>query len=276
LTIRFADAQSLLATLGDYVWFDENKNGVQDVDEVGVGGVGVDLYTEAKTFVKTTTTDASGLYLFTELTAGTYYVEFSLPQGFSATAYNVSNNSRDAADSDPLVPSLDLSISDGDEQGVAGKPLTYTLSYSNTDADLVASDLVISTTLPLGTSFVVTDSTTGWNCALIGSLTSCTYSIPSLAANEHGTTTLVLLLDEDEEKVPNILDLPVSLSQGTVARTELVTLDPGETDLTIDAGIVRVDAISSTQKVTRPTALPPAMQPTRQTYMFLPTVQHTD
>jgi hypothetical protein len=273
LTIRFADAQSLLAALGDYVWFDENKNGVQDVDEEGVGGVRVDLYTEAQTFVKTDTTDINGSYLFTGLTPGTYYVEFFLPQGFGVTVHNVSANGQDVADSDPLGPWLDLSISNGESPGAAGKPLTYTLSYSNTDTDLVASDLVISTTLPLGTSFVATNSTGGWNCTPVGALTNCTYPLSSLAAKEHGTITLVLLLDDDEEKVPNILDLSVSLSQGTVGRTDLVMLDPGETDLTVDAGIVRMDTIFSTKKATAPTALPPSEQPSANESIFLPSVQ---
>lgn len=273
LTIRFADAESLLAALGDYVWFDANKDGLQDADEVGVEGVKVDLYTEAQTFVKTDTTDVDGTYLFTGLTPGTYYVEFVAPPGFNFTKYNVSANAQDALDSDPLVPWLDMNVSDGDMAGRAGKPLTYTLSYSNTDAELVVNDLAISTTLPLGTSFVMTASSPGWSCNNAVTPTTCNYSVPTLAANEHGAITLVILLDKDNAKVPEILDLMVSLSQKTIARTELVTLDAGETDLTVDAGLVRIDAISSTVKVTVPTALPPTDQPGANESLFLPTVQ---
>lgn len=34
-----------LGSLGDFVWFDENKNGIQDPEETGVKDVIVNLYT---------------------------------------------------------------------------------------------------------------------------------------------------------------------------------------------------------------------------------------
>jgi len=75
-------APPLPAALGDYVWYDTNMNGIQDVGELGVPDVTVNLYTCADEFVATMDTDSDGYYLFDELPAGSYKVEFILPGGF--------------------------------------------------------------------------------------------------------------------------------------------------------------------------------------------------
>ncbi|MBK7848806.1 MAG: carboxypeptidase regulatory-like domain-containing protein [Zoogloea sp.] len=89
-----------LAELGDKVWYDTNKNGVQDAGEAGVQGVKVSLLDAAGNVVTTQTTDASGNYLFTSLKPGTYSVQFdktTLPTGYVFTSQDVGS---DAADSD--------------------------------------------------------------------------------------------------------------------------------------------------------------------------------
>ena len=65
---------NLPASLGDKVWFDTDEDGVQDAGEAGVANVIVKLYNCNNTLVATTTTDANGNYLFSNLTAGSYYV----------------------------------------------------------------------------------------------------------------------------------------------------------------------------------------------------------
>ena len=71
------------SALGDYVWDDVNANGIQDAGESGIQGVTVTLYDSTQTAIGTATTDASGLYHFTGLAAGTYYVGFGLPGGYA-------------------------------------------------------------------------------------------------------------------------------------------------------------------------------------------------
>jgi hypothetical protein len=50
--------------IGNRVWIDANKNGLQDADEAPVAGVTVRLYDASNTLVGTATTDASGTYYF--------------------------------------------------------------------------------------------------------------------------------------------------------------------------------------------------------------------
>ena len=86
-------APSDRASLGDYVWHDTNNNGVQDLNEVGVGGVTVELYTMqgdslSSSPVLTMTTDERGRYLFSNLESDAYVVKFSLPSGYVFSPLN--------------------------------------------------------------------------------------------------------------------------------------------------------------------------------------------
>jgi protocatechuate 3,4-dioxygenase beta subunit len=86
---------TLPGVIGDRIWSDANGNGVQDPGESGIGGVQVQLYLDADndgqytpgfdTLLATTTTDASGNYLFAGLPAGTYFVVVTPPAGYTQT-----------------------------------------------------------------------------------------------------------------------------------------------------------------------------------------------
>ncbi|WP_206149620.1 SdrD B-like domain-containing protein, partial [Staphylococcus aureus] len=78
--------------LGDYVWEDTNKNGVQDKDEKGISGVTVTLKDENDKVLKTVTTDEKGKYQFTDLNNGTYKVEFETPSGYTPTSVTSGND----------------------------------------------------------------------------------------------------------------------------------------------------------------------------------------
>ncbi|MET8978157.1 SdrD B-like domain-containing protein [Streptomyces sp. NPDC004539] len=78
-----------LNRLGDYVWYDDNANGIQDKGEKGAKGVTVKLIDPATgRTLKTTTTDANGKYLFTDLPDGKYKVCFTKPAGYDWTKAN--------------------------------------------------------------------------------------------------------------------------------------------------------------------------------------------
>jgi uncharacterized repeat protein (TIGR01451 family) len=95
------------ASLGDRVWIDANANGQQDSGETGVAGATVTLIgggkdglisTAADNTTVTTTTDANGAYKFSNLTPGMeYQVKFAAPAGSVFTAQDKGN---DASDSD--------------------------------------------------------------------------------------------------------------------------------------------------------------------------------
>jgi hypothetical protein len=88
-------------TAGDRVWFDANRNGIQDPSEPGVGGVVETLVNAAGTVVGTMTTNAQGMYLFTDMPDGTYHVCFNpatFPAGDKLTiAYVHGGNGTDSA-----------------------------------------------------------------------------------------------------------------------------------------------------------------------------------
>ncbi len=122
------------AQVGDYVWLDTNANGVQDPAESGVGGVEVRLYTAAGALVQTQLTSPAGLYLFTDVAPGSYYIVFINTQADTAfTTPNVGGD--DARDSD-VDPTLATGIAN------AGRTAIFTLAAGaddrTWDAGLVA------------------------------------------------------------------------------------------------------------------------------------------
>ena len=111
------------ASVGNFVWFDANKNGLQDADEAGVPGVTVTLTDGAGNPVidldgnpvKPVTTDANGKYEFTNLmpnvdrivaSAGeeNYKIVFTVPAGYSATkSYAAADGEKDSNGADSSV-----------------------------------------------------------------------------------------------------------------------------------------------------------------------------
>jgi hypothetical protein len=85
-------------SIGDYVWNDENENGLQDEGESGMAGIEVRLYTCDGTLMDSTMSDSSGMYMFESVEAGDYYLEFVNPDGYIFTYQDVGDD--DAIDSD--------------------------------------------------------------------------------------------------------------------------------------------------------------------------------
>ena len=73
------------ASIGDYLWFDANGDGVQDGGESGINGVSIDLWLDVNnngqidpgtdTLISTQTTAGDGDYDFTGLTPARYLVD---------------------------------------------------------------------------------------------------------------------------------------------------------------------------------------------------------
>ena len=88
------------AALGDFTWVDGNMNGQQDGGEVPLSNVVVRLYNATSNVIGTTTSSVAGIYGFTNLYPGAYFVAFTPPAGYFFTTSNVGS---DATDSDPLA-----------------------------------------------------------------------------------------------------------------------------------------------------------------------------
>lgn len=73
--------------IGNYVWLDENNNGVQDACEVGIEGIAIELY-QGSELIGTTTTDANGEYYFNHTNVDTLDFENSPTEGFTGLSAN--------------------------------------------------------------------------------------------------------------------------------------------------------------------------------------------
>jgi protocatechuate 3,4-dioxygenase beta subunit len=225
--------------IGDYVWFDTDKDGIQDANEIGVGGVIVNLLDASGNVIATTVTDPSGRYLFTDVPAGTYTVEFTnLPTGFVFTTQtNGTDNGSDAntttgrtnsftlaagenktdidAGIKPNIAALgnyvwlDLNkdgIQDAGEPGLAG--INVTLYNATTNQILAAT---------------VTDA---YGKYLFDNLTAGSYYVAFTAPTNYIFTAQDATADDK--------DSDVALT-GVTATINLVA---GETNLDVDAGLI--------------------------------------
>lgn len=106
------------ATLGDYVWHDLDKNGVQDAGEPAVAGVLVNLLRVSDgVVVKSAFTDTQGAYLFTHLLPDTYQVEFVAPTGYSfTTATQGGDTAKDSNADTTTGRTATITLADGDNQ----------------------------------------------------------------------------------------------------------------------------------------------------------------
>ncbi|MGE5353433.1 MAG: SdrD B-like domain-containing protein [Acidobacteriota bacterium] len=88
----------LPARIGDYVWNDLNINGIQNSNEPGLANVTVNLFRCGQsTVLASTRTDANGFYQFVGLLPGNYYLQFVLPNEFAFTyLHQGSNNALDS------------------------------------------------------------------------------------------------------------------------------------------------------------------------------------
>ncbi|WP_296876431.1 SdrD B-like domain-containing protein, partial [Thomasclavelia sp.] len=140
-------------SLGDYVWFDANKNGIQDPDETGVADVTVRLYQADENgniidnqALATTKTDRYGYYLFADLIEGNYIVEFDISDvvpkvggGYLDRYYFSANNATDDQeyDSNPIIDAAN-------QDTMVARTDLITLEYHSSDMSIDAGLTVYS------------------------------------------------------------------------------------------------------------------------------------
>ncbi len=95
--------------LGDYIWEDSNKNGIQDSNESAISGAKVELFDNSGNIAKDIDgnsitpiiTNANGKYIFCNLDSGNYIVKVTPPTGFSITKKDQGTNDTKDSDIDP-------------------------------------------------------------------------------------------------------------------------------------------------------------------------------
>ncbi|WP_372740128.1 SdrD B-like domain-containing protein, partial [Neptunomonas sp.] len=121
------------AKLGDYVWLDEDADGIQDVNELGVDGVIVELYDANNNLVSSTITGddystaevETGYYQFTGLKAGDYSVKFLTPANMLLTV----------ADANPDAPISQDDLDSDAYADVDGNGITATISLADGESN---------------------------------------------------------------------------------------------------------------------------------------------
>ncbi|SDG56886.1 MULTISPECIES: SdrD B-like domain-containing protein [unclassified Duganella] len=230
------------ATIGDRVWEDKNGNGVQDAGEAGIVGVKVELKDESGNLVKTTTTGADGKYSFT-VDPGKYAISVTAPAGMTATGQHDGVDSLDsdinAAGQSDLVTltagQVNNNVDAGFYKGATLGDRVWLDSNRNGVQDSgdtgvagVKVLLLDAAGNPTGVS-ATTDATGSYS---FSNLKPGTYSVQfdksTLPANFAFTNADV----GDDGK-----DSDANISTG---KTASVTLNSGDVNNTLDAGIVAV------------------------------------
>ncbi len=242
---------TIKSSLGNRVWNDLNKNGIQDPNETGVAGVTVTLYAaNGTTVIATTTTDAFGNYIFNNLDAGSYVVGFSnLPAGFQLTG-NDAGGVNDATDSD-ANPSTGKTVIIN--LGAGKNDLTWDAGiYQTSDANTAGlGNFVWNDTDKDGLQDPNEQGVAGVTALLYNSagvvIASTTtdatgyYQFTNLPAGTYSVGFFNLPKDYifTSADAAGSTDANDSDANPTTGRTPTVTLAAGEFNPSLDAGIVR-------------------------------------
>jgi hypothetical protein len=244
-------------TIGDKVWYDVNKNGLQDgssTGEIGVPGVTALLFDNAGIQVASTVTDAEGNYLFAGLASGTYSVGFiNLPTGYTFTSFDI--------DATGII-----GIENSDVSIATSRTNQVTVNNTNPSATYVDAGLISSPIISQNTKSSLGDKV--WNdlnndgIQDIGEPGIAGITVTLYAAN--GTTVLAITTTDvlgnylfnnlsASTYVIGFSNLPTgyvfsNINQGTnsnldsdadetTGKTVIIVLQSGQSNLTIDAGV---------------------------------------
>ena len=207
--------------LGNYVWYDLNKNGIQDSGETGLTGVTMNLYKDDNgdnvpdgTPIKTTITGAGGLYGFSSLTPGKYIVGVKIPTGYFAGVTTATSSS----------PDNDNNIDNNGVRTVSGEMRSNyitlnTFGEPTTDGDDSNGNLTMDFGLICGTAarVVVTKNTLGSNNDFKG------FSVKAVYPNPFIDKVVISYTSEKAQKVAiriydntgkTVYSLPVTVQAG--------------------------------------------------------------
>ncbi|RYF62979.1 MAG: hypothetical protein EOO39_29325, partial [Cytophagaceae bacterium] len=214
------------ASLGDYVFIDTNKDGIQDAGDTPIASVTATLFTNGVASA-TTVTDASGAYSFTGLTPGTslsYSVGFSTPAGYTTTTPNAPGSTT-ANDSDLLA---------------TGKTASITLASGEHNPTLDAGFYPVpAISISITSAPVCNSATNNYTATATVSLTNA--SAGTLTVTDNGTTTGVISVTAGQTTA----SLSVSGISDAASHTVLATLTGGISASTVYAAPVACTVCST-------------------------------
>ncbi|MCD9021271.1 SdrD B-like domain-containing protein [Cohnella silvisoli] len=240
----------LPAALGDYVWNDNNSNGVQEAGETGRNGVTVELYNDSNALVGTTTTAANsgndGYYSFTNLIPGSYKVKFIAPSGYMFSAKNSGSDvTKDSdafasgfTDTVTLTPGQNNIDIDAGVHVIPASPVIPTASLGNY-VWVDSNGNGIQDTGEKGLDGVTVELYDSSNTRIDLTITSGngSYLFQNLNA---GNYTVKFILPSGYRFSPSLsgTNRAVDSNASDDGRTAQVKLMPGDNNMTIDAGVV--------------------------------------
>ena len=266
-----------LASLGDYIWMDLNRDGVQNNNEPGIPNVTVKLYRGdcSGTPIATTTTDANGRYLFTDLAPDTYTLKFVLPDGYQFTIPHHGSNDEDS-DADPntgCTNAIDLHAGENNVTVDAGLiPYSALGNWVWNDAN---QNGIQDEGYEAGVSGVTVELYHNANCTGTPAKTVQTsekgyYIFPNL--NE-GTYSIRFVLPNEYTFSPHMApgstaSIDSNANPNNDGCTGSIHLATGVTDNTWDAGLYKE---ATPTPVPTPTVVPPTPTPTGD-HIYLPII----
>jgi len=130
------------AVIGNLVWEDLDGNGVQDGGEPGLTNVTVRLYDSVSNLVASVQTDTNGVYAFTNLLPGTYYVQTVPPTGYTNTLVQAGGDSSLDSDMNAAGWSGSVTVISGEtrndvDSGMYLPALLKGYVFKDRDADMI-------------------------------------------------------------------------------------------------------------------------------------------
>ncbi len=261
LTYDFGYAPRLFnSNLGDRVWLDEDGDGLQDPGEAGLTGVTVQLRDADGNVVASQVTGANGQYLFTQLEAGSYTVVVdpsTLLPGLGQTYDLDGVGTAHTALTTLGVNAIRLDVDFGYKPLPANLGDRVWLDANGNGQQDSGETGVSGVTVRLlngSGSVVAVDTTDADGLYLFEGLQAGSYSVEFVPAGGAQFTTA--------NQGSDLSDSDVDAATG---RTGVITLAPGQTDLSVDAGIVGGEPEIALEK-TAATAQATPGQPVTYTY----------
>lgn len=230
-------------SIGDFAFWDMNKNGIQDASEPGAANVSVQLLQNGAV-VNSTTTNAQGAYQFNNVAPGNYSLKFISPNGSVITTLDQGGNDALDSDADPatgltaafalasgqsdttrdvgLLPiNLSIAKSVNNPTPAVGTNVTFVITLSNAAGYSQGTGILVSDVLPAGLTLVSSSPAAGssyntatgvWNVGTLASGASTTLTIVAKVVNGGTKTNTATVTTSDEADVGTIHQASASVT----------------------------------------------------------------